>query len=818
MLDKQLDWEHEMVYRGVTRFRKQRDEAIKGQRAHETSSGSRLMKSYVLQISDHIKDYLSGAQGRRATVHKLLQGVNCDALAMFTLRSAVVGMYSDKSSDKYLVRVAKNISTKVEDEIRFGQFETEHKEYYDTILRGFQSRHTTNYTHMHNSLGHLATNKGMEWRSWSEEEKVKVGALLINLMMKVCDLTQITRTHTRRGKKTPNAIIATEECLEWIRRHDTFTELTHPDRMPCLIAPAAWTTPWDGGFWSARMRHNTPLVKRVQVPTGKRGEKLSKAIMPRVLRAVNGLQDTPWRVNAEVHEVMKIVWKQNLEIGMPRSQPYEFPVCPLGKDQKPSDLKTGTVMHTAFNEWRCSMAELHAMEAERQSKNRAMIRTMRLTQEMKQHEEFYYVYQCDFRGRIYCATTGLSPQGTDQSKALLSFGRSMPLGVSGLYWLKVHGANKYGYDKVSYDDRVKWIDFNDVTWLCVAADPIGNRNAWKDADKPWQFLAFCFEYAAAVEFGEGYRSSLPVALDGSCNGLQHFSAMLRDPVGGAAVNLLPTDVPHDIYQQVADVCTFKLKVLTTRPGDNNAAHNWLRLFGEKGMPRKLSKKPVMTLPYGSTMNACTSSIFQWVHDEHPKFFDNNTTFKHALYLSPILWSSISEVVIAARAAMDWIQKQTTVITMADCPLEYTTALGFPVYQSTKKIETHKIRTQIGGRLDITIAQDTPKLDARKQRQGSAPNLIHSVDAAHLMMVLNAALDEDMDCFAMIHDDFGVHAAHIDRWHTIIRDTFVALHNKADILPNFKADHELLTQIALEDLPDPQTLEITDVLTSKYFFG
>ncbi len=126
--------------------------------------------------------------------------------------------------------------------------------------------------------------------------------------------------------------------------------------------------------------------------------------------------------------------------------------------------------------------------------------------------------------------------------------------------------------------------------------------------------------------------------------------------------------------------------------------------------------------------------------------------------------------------------------------------------------------RIGGRLRLRLATHTDRLDARKQRQGSAPNLIHSVDATHLMMVLNAAVDEDMDCFAMIHDDFGVHAAHIDQWHTIIRETFVTLHDKADILPNFKADHELSTQIALEDLPPLQTLEITDVLTARYFFG
>ncbi len=823
MLDKQLAWEHDMVYRGITRYRGQQKDAVDGDRAHETSAGSRLLKSYVLQISAHIKAYLAGElKGRRRKPeHKLMLGVNPDAIAFFTLRCVVGSMFSGIATTSLaVVKVATRIGEKIEDELRFAEFSMEHQEYYDTVMRTFKARHTHNYRHMHASLSQLAKNKGMKWHSWTTDEKVRVGTLSIALMMESCDLTEIKRVRILRGGnfKTRADVIATQECMEWIASHDSFTELTHPDRMPCLMEPAPWTSPFDGGFWSARMRHNTPLVKRVQANAGKRADKLSAAIMPRVLRAVNGLQDTPWRVNTEVHDTIKLVFKHNLEIGLPRSQPYEFPVCPLGDDQKVADLPVDSPIHQQFNEWRCAMAELHTMESVRQSKTRAVIRTLRLAQEMRQHEEFYYVYQCDFRGRIYCATTGLSPQGTDQSKALLKFGRSVTLGERGLYWLKVHGANKYGYDKVGYDERVKWIDEQHTALMMIAADPISNRAVWQDADKPWQFLAFVFEYAAAMEYGEGYRSSLPVALDGSCNGLQHFSAMLRDPVGGKAVNLMPSDMPNDIYQQVADVCTQKLKDLTTQPGDNEGAHNWLRPFGDDGMPRKLSKRPVMTLPYGSTPNACTSSIFQWIQDERPKWFPDNTDFRHSMYLSPILWSSISEVVVAARTAMDWIQRQTKTITKYNCPLEYATVLGFPVYQATKKRTSVQIETQIGGRLRVTYIENTPELDSRKQRQGSSPNLIHSVDATHLMMVVNAGLDEDMDCFAMIHDDFGVHAAYIEHWQEIIRDTFIQLHKPADILPNFKAAHEQSTQVELEPLPPLQTLDLHDVFNSPYFFG
>lgn len=43
----------------------------------------------------------------------------------------------------------------------------------------------------------------------------------------------------------------------------------------------------------------------------------------------------------------------------------------------------------------------------------------------------------------------------------------------------------------------------------------------------------------------------PSAQDGSCNGLQHYAALGRDSVGAASVNLLPSDVPQDVYSGVA---------------------------------------------------------------------------------------------------------------------------------------------------------------------------------------------------------------------------------------------------------------------------
>jgi DNA-directed RNA polymerase len=299
--------------------------------------------------------------------------------------------------------------------------------------------------------------------------------------------------------------------------------------------------------------------------------------------------------------------------------------------------------------------------------------------------------------------------------------------------------------------------------------------------------------------------------------------MLRDPVGGRAVNLTAAERPSDIYQDVADVCTAKLRAAAAgTDGPEHVAQNWLALLKKLGyseLPRKAAKKPVMTLPYGSTQQACTSSLFAWYMEQRVEFFPEGTAFRHCIFLSQLLWESIGEVVVAARAAMDWIQQCAGQLAKHDLPLLYHTHLGLPVYQGSPNTEDKRICHRIGGtRVRLTIKEEIDGLNGRRQRQGSSPNLVHSVDATHMMMCINAGVQAGITSFAMIHDDFGTHACHIDEWHRIIREEFIRLHTDFDVLAAFKAEHEARHSIELPDLPAKGSLDLAGVAESPYFFG
>lgn len=813
-ISDQKAWERSMTSLGVSRFRAQEEKAKDGKRYADTSAGARLIRVYLSQVSERIAEVVNAPrQGGRRMHTKLLQGIDFDKLAFFTLNRVMQCVFDPVP----VQTISQRIGQMVEDELRFSKFEIETPEFYNAVIRDLDARNSHQYQHRHRVLVNRMNDRKVEWQCWTVQTHIQVGLILLGCALEASDLFK--KEH--RGDRGGLYIVPSEECLEWIKAHDEAMEVMFPDRMACLIEPEDWTDWKTGGFYTKRMRGKSPLVKtRSGQQRDTQAPLLDSAAMPTVYESVNAMQRTSWAINKPILEVVREIWDRGLEVGMPRSQPYEIPPAPIPEDKKPRDLHGAE--RERFNEWKEEARTLHGMETDRKAAVMGVVRSMRMASRMEHLELLWIVYQLDFRSRTYSTTAGVSPQGSDVAKALLHFGNEEPLGDRGWYWFRVHGANKYGNDKGHYDERVLWVDSNRDAFCAAGRDPLSHVDVWKDADKPFQFLAWCMEYSRACAAGNPaqFKSRLPIALDGSCNGLQHFSAMLRDPVGGKSVNLLPDDKPSDIYQDVADVTTATLREILTRPADEGftMASNWMALFGEKGMGRKLAKKPVMTLPYGSTLQTCTKSVHAWVLENAKGYFPDNTAFKHSVWLAKLLWNSIGKVVVSARAAMDWIQKSARILAKEDQPIIYETPVGFPMVQFAPNTEETRIQAQIGGRVKLMIRTEIPGVNQYKAASGSSPNLVHSVDAAHMHMVVAEGARRGLTHFAMIHDDFGVHARYVDQWHSIIREQFIKLHSDTDILAEFKLQQEERTGITLPNPPERGNLDLESVRKSLFFFG
>lgn len=798
-IQDELALEEQMLLTGKERFDLRNKNAEESGRGDETSYAKRLLPAYFKDTVDAIRTFVEGNGAKRYGKYRaLMRGIDAEQIALFTLREIFAGLMQRRQ----LAAVAMNIGRAIEDEQRFADFKQKNQEKYAVVMAELEKTHTQSYSHRHAVLTLNANNAGHTWEAWSTQERAHIGMVCLQIVCETCDLIDLETVYVHNKKNT--VIKATDKCEEWVRKHCEVASMLHPAFAPMVLEPAQWTDYTSGGYYSPAVRCRMPFVR---CHSKEHSTCMRNANIPEVYNAASIIQNTPWEVNADVHDTLKEVWRKNLRIGMPPSEPYVVPPAPVERSKKRDEMNEQELED--FRNWCMQASAIYTLEKERVAKCYQVVQVLRLAEEYRKYGILYFPIHADFRSRLYSACNGLSPQGGDFSKGLLRFRNGKPLGKSGVRWFLLHGAGKYGYDKLSFDDRIKAILDREQEILDTAADPLSNTDFWGNADKPWQFLAWCFEYAGYKRDGEAFVSHLPISLDGSCNGLQHYSALLRDSVGGKATNLIPSDKPQDIYQAVADVCIRKLQAM-----DDPMARRWL----EFGITRKLAKKPVMTLPYGSTKQTCTSSILGCILDQDRDFFGNRP-FLAALFLSNILWESIGDVVIAARAGMAWLKKAASIISGTNQAIIWHTPMNFPVYQKNCELDMIQINQTIyNKRYRVSFGCLTDKVDKNRMRNGIAPNFVHSLDAAHMMRTINAAVKEGITCFACIHDDYGTHAADTERFFQIIREQFVRMYTEHDPLAEFKQEQEETLGIELPDLPPKGTLDINAVVNSDYFFA
>lgn len=804
-MERQLALEERMKADGIELVKKRIEQANEKGRGNTTPYAKKLITHSFEPLVAAIESAIQGApkRGVNGKFYRFLALLPAAHLAHITLLDACTVAIGKELPNVSMT--AMKIGMHIEDEIRFSRFRETHGKYVQEILDDFKRKGTQNYRYMHRVLTHKANQMSDAWIEWNSKERTHVGLILVNLLATTSDMFELRKVNRMiRNKQVTQWVLGySQETSMWIAEYVEHVGNLTPTKLPCLIEPEDWEDLYTGGYYTPHMRRVTHLVK---FSSRQHAKAISRAPMDIPRAACNAIQRTPWKINTKVLDTLAEVWKKGLGCGLPASQPLEVPPSPVlaGTDVKSLSEEEQRL----FFNWKHEARWIYTEERKRVGKACQLASTLRLAREFSTEDRIFFPTQADFRGRLYAVTAGLSPQGPNFGKGVLEFAEGMPLG-NGEKWWWIHGANVLGNDKVSFDDRQQYMKEHVDDWYRVAADPIGHKDIWGNADKPWQFLAWCFEVRDFCNAGDSFKSFLPMAQDGSCNGLQHFSAMLHDPVGGAATNLCDSAVPADIYQRVADVVLNKLLL------DGSAlAQQWL----EYGIGRKLVKKPVMTMPYGSTRQTCTTSLLEHVLEHNKEAFEK--PFEAAVFLTPMVWDSIGEVVVAARQAMDWLRTVGSEVAKAGMAMCWTSPAGFPVYQRVDKFGVAQARTVLMGQsARVHVMDDSQStVDLNRMRNSSSPNFVHSCDAAHLMFTVKNARDSGIQHFACIHDDYGTHAFHTEEFNQIIRQQFFNMYNDTCVLTNLKKEIEWHSSLDLPDTPMHGTLDLGEVLKSKYFFS
>ena len=798
---EQKDLETSSVSRGVLRYYKALEVAKANGRHLDQSPANGLMNSMVHALVPHViqhqrlaREKLVSAQtsGRRLGGWELPFALSdATAISYIALRTIVSGVATGRTKHGFGRTIGRIACLELRwEELRAAEKGRAKAEatpnrlaYLKKSVKSINPRSVAKWL---KRLDDCATTE------WTNETMMKMGCELLGLVDLHCsDYITVTRVkkQVKQRVQTLLEITLTEQVTKSLSEGHGRASLDAPWLAPMICPPAKWR--WDGEeYVGGYLTIPQSIIRRSWYGDDHTAVLYKDGGIPEVtLAALNTIGSTPWRINEPVRKLAEWAVKTGQREISPVEPTRELPPKIQPEEWAAMDGAERTV-HKA------TMRQVYDINLKLANSRDEINRTLQVAEDFKDSVAIYFPHSLDFRGRCYPMPQDLNPQGRDIGRGLLTFASALPLGKVGVRWLTYHVAATYGNDKLTRDEQILWVHENIDEIAAVARDPKGSGyEFWSKASEPWQFIAAALELEAAFNHPDGpeaFASSLNVSIDGSCNGLQHLSAMGLDPVGGAAVNLTNNKERSDIYQIVAD-----------RVREGLDQKKWPR-----PVDRKLVKRGVMTTPYGVTPIGIRDQL---IGDKFTNVVDE------ANYMRDEMIMAIDETIIKGREIMDWMVDSAKVAAHHGEGVQWTAPSGFQCLQKYTVPTQVRITTLLGTTVLSTMKPEGT-VDTRKQASAIAPNMIHSADAGHMCLTIAAGVKEGVHSYGVVHDSYGCHAANMDKLSAVVRSEFVKIYQEnwfdrwvAD-LQRTVGDNPVLAP------PERGDLDINEVLDSPFFFS
>lgn len=809
LYQRQIELEDEYSTASLVAGQQQILEAFKQGRATDVGTGRLMLaKAYEAGLEYFLKFLEIKTRGAGGKYKRLLRIAAPEVLVMATLREIINGCANPEPQP--MQSVLRSVGKIIEAESMLACMEKVNDRYTERTVEYLDSAGTKSVSHRYRTFLAGARNMDMDWQQWTPDERIGVGRAIITCMYEATGLFKWT-----------TSVYSAGDSMYYLSPSDelakNFNEIQGAARAivkypPMLIKPMDWNGQYDGGYLSDWFRQYSPMCGIRYIKKEHKKwivDGLSSAAAAPVRAAMNKAQQVPYRVNKTVLAILRKATAMRVGIlGLPSFVALPQPEFPLG-DNWQKDEATDSELET-FRLWKTQMAAWYTSENKRKGRHTGILSKISELARYQDEAELYFPTFIDWRGRLYFRSN-LNPQSSDAVKGCIEFAQGKRLGAEGLFWLKVHVANCCGYDK--HDNKLK-AEWTDANWTQIE-DFINNP---LDVDAPEPDTAFtllqaglALQAALSLENPEAYVCHVPVAMDATCSGLQHLSALTRDPVGAYYTNLIDNDADQksDIYMRVAEVADIsKMDII----GDNAVLANFWKDFD---ITRNMAKKPVMTFVYGSTLLSTLGTLAMDMADmgiEPIKDEDGKILFSLNALATPVgkaLRKGVQDTVPESAKMMKYLQ--TVVRKHKDHCMQWINPVGVPVVNWAEGHTTKRLIIRSMGVTAITLMVRDNIYNTRAASNGIVPNFVHSHDSGHLCLTI---LDFDGQCLP-IHDSFATHPSDVAELHKSLRRTFVKMYKEYDLAENLLVPNE----IDLEEYPQPLqgNLDLDTVETSRFMF-
>lgn len=714
-----------------------------------------------------------------------------------------------------------------------------------------------------------AVKRGFSIEPWDDDTLRNVGSFLVDVVQMGSNLVKIDKKVNPNSKKPHPVLILTltDEAADQLREHNDLLDGLSSRFGPMTSPPIHYTTYPNtyGPYLDPAMHRMVPMVKKVWSPEHQEALKRACEVdaddncqMAIPLDAINRLMAVPFEINQFTLEA--VIWAKNEGLGgrlgkLPTM--IELALPDKMDKEKFSKLPKDKQIERAKN-----FKEVVAQNLEIRANLKTVDVALTEAKELV-NIPFWLPHQFDKRGRIY-HTSDFGHHNSDWMRGLIMFWNKTPIGEEGLPFLELALANAWGngVDKFSLIGRQEWVADNLEKILRCGQDYKAGLPFWRQADDPVQFLAACHE-RYNYERDPNYESGLMIGLDATNSGYQHYAAASLNKEDGENVNLTPRETPADLYTacliKASEIFEGDLlrneKIVADDPKSPEAgkASEEIRIIEQLkawgGITRKHIKRPTMTWAYSSRMYGFMLQIrSDWMNDltrqlrqgnlrhpvtdepvtEHP--FGEDKGFRASVYIARVFQDAIEDTVNSARDGQEFFQKCARALANENKHFTFTTPVGFPMAQfyrvEGKRKRPRVFLTDKASNLPIKQAKAyvttfTDEVAMPKSENAVSPNIIHAMDASHLMLTVNMCEDYGVTDIAVVHDSFSTTIGNAKVMSTCIRQAFVNLYKDYCLYTavleqtiarlDDPANADLPTRI-----PDKGTLDIELVLQSDYF--
>lgn len=785
---------------------------------------NRYISAAYSAVRDHIAEELEvKTRGVGGKYKNWLRALPPELSATLALRTVL--KYCMNIGDPATAQIlCTKLGTAYEMEVRIAEAFRVNPLYMQRVQEQIKERGTQDVRHITKvyNFAYEQVMKGYGADRLSQTDRLHLGKFGIDACHAVGIIEQVRKT-TNTGKQFVYYELQ-EEAWEYLTGYDSsdVRKVLEPAIGAMQCTPDPWTTLVGGGYLSERRKMTQPLMSLARIRPSEQQRLMREFTaekMPEVFQCANYLQGTDFALHMPTVAAIRRLWEAGggvMDVPTRECTPipeFPFPDTWIAEDA-PEEERVAVVR------WKRTAAKIYEERVKWRSKVREIGGFLRIARNSTP-ERFWLPVFCDTRGRWYYRGI-VNPQGSDLSRATIHFARKKALGERGLFWLRVSIANHFGYDKARFAQRADWTIQNWTTIERALDAPEDFPDVW-GTSAPWSMFAAAWELREALNSGspESYRTGIAVHMDATCSGLQHFSALMRDPVGARFTNVTDSggDVKEDIYTEVSDVTLAKaqeaLDAAVASMEDDLVANNELRRYAELwlswGVPRALAKKPVMTYSYGATVLGCAQDIAMYLQEEGLAVPEDVSEYKLCQYLAKKLFQGVEETVPSAPEAMHWLKSVVRSIPGSK-RMEWRSPTGFLVQHDYQAFDEVRVAIRSCGLDRVTMRRFKDSVRMTPMVNAVAPNFVHALDAAHLTKTA-IAMEAAGESMVAIHDSFGTHPSSVDNMHRCIRETFADMYSDDGILERF-----LWEVGGTGEVPPRGTLDLSSVLSSEFFFS